>query len=111
MYPLLRYDLSASGSFPSQASVSGHASNVVKLMIVASNPSPAPDNNPVALQGLSIQLPLGTAGTALTAGANGIYPSSYPRKFTAFWSKFSLPWSYLITVFGSLCFDIICTCR
>jgi hypothetical protein len=34
----------------------------------------------------------------------------YLRKLTALFSKFSLPWSYLITVFGSQCFDIICTC-
>ena len=39
------------------------------------------------------------------------HSSSYPRKLTAFWSRFSLPWSYLITVFGSLCLLIICTCR
>ena len=39
------------------------------------------------------------------------YSSSYLRKLTAFCSKFSRPWSYLITVFGSRCFDIVCTCR
>src|SRR2546423_4569252 len=36
---------------------------------------------------------------------------TYRMKFTAFCSRFSRPWSYLITVFGSRWPDIICTWR
>lgn len=45
------------------------------------------------------------------SGCNrGLHSSSYCKKLAAFSSKFSRPWSYLITVFGSLCPLIICTC-
>ena len=39
------------------------------------------------------------------------HSTSYPRKLTAFCAKLPRPWSYLITVYGSPCFDIICTRR
>ena len=74
MYPLLRYDVSASGAFPLQASLSGHDPNVVTLTVVVSNPSPDPDKYSVVLQGLIIQLPVGAAGADVTADADGINP-------------------------------------
>gem|GEM_PF-4836299 len=39
------------------------------------------------------------------------HQSSYPNVLMGFSSKFSLAWSYLITVFGSRCFVTICTSR
>ena len=40
-----------------------------------------------------------------------LHSSSYAKRLTADWSEFSLLWPQRMTVFGSLCFDIICTCR
>lgn len=44
-----------------------------------------------------------TSLTSSSRNGHRYYSSSYCRKLTAFCSKFSRPWSYLITVFGSLC--------
>jgi hypothetical protein len=62
-------------------------------------------------KGARLGLRQSTIRTGFHSITTNLYASlSYTRKLTAFWSKFSRPWSYLITVFGSLCLLIICTC-
>jgi hypothetical protein len=63
--PQLAYAV-ATEPFPIQAG------GVATISVVATNPSPDPDGNPVQIEGVEVALPIGDGGSALTADATGI---------------------------------------
>jgi hypothetical protein len=70
---VLRYAASTN-PFPLQASATGKDPLTAQLIITATNPDPDPDHHKVALQGIMIQIPIGTAGDELCPDATDIHP-------------------------------------
>lgn len=70
---LLDYSV-ATDPFPLQASPQTGNLDSCVMQVIASNPSPEPDKNPVTIEGVEVTIPLGDGGSALTSDAKDIGP-------------------------------------